>query len=74
MVVCAPLKRVKINVESSFEQIMMGPRPQCELPGFKVIGFDLHLPRNTLYLLSPRLCFFIVKRDLFVYRDDSLTN
>ena len=34
---------------------------------------DLHLSRNTLYLLSPRLCFFIVlKRDLFVYRDDSL--
>ena len=28
---------------------------------------DLHLSRNTLYLLSPRLCFFIVlKRDLFV--------
>ena len=36
---------------------------------------DLHLSRNTLYLLSPRLCFFIVlKRDLFVYRDDSLTS
>ena len=35
---------------------------------------DLHLSRNTLYLLSPRLCFFIVlKRDLFVYRDDLLT-
>ena len=35
---------------------------------------DLHLSHNTLYLLSPRLCFFIVlKRDLFVYRDDSLT-
>ena len=32
---------------------------------------DLHLSRNTLYLLSPHLCFFIVlKRDLFVYRDD----
>ena len=26
------------------------------------------------YLLTPRLCFFIVlKRDLFVYRNDSLT-
>ena len=36
---------------------------------------DFHLSRNTLYLLSPRLCFFIVlKRDLFVYRDDSLTS
>ena len=36
---------------------------------------DLHLSHNTLYLLSPRLCFFIVfKRDLFVYRDDSLTS
>ena len=35
---------------------------------------DLHLSRSTLYLLSPRLCFFIVlKRDLFVYRDGSLT-
>ena len=34
---------------------------------------DLQLFHNTLYLLSPRLCFFIViKRDLFVYRDDSL--
>ena len=36
---------------------------------------DLHLSRNTLYLLSPRLFFFIVlKRDLFVYRDESFTN
>ena len=35
---------------------------------------DLHLSRNTLYLLSPRLCFFIVlKRELSVYRDDSFT-
>ena len=35
---------------------------------------DLQLSRNTLCLLSPRLCFFIVlKYDLFVYRDDSLT-
>ena len=35
---------------------------------------DLHLSR-TLYLLSPRLRVFIVlKRDLFVYRDDSLTS
>ena len=34
---------------------------------------DLHLSHNTLYLLSPRLCFFIeLKRDVFVYRDDSL--
>ena len=36
---------------------------------------NLHLSHNTLYLLSPRLCFFIVlKRDLFVYRDDSSTS
>ena len=35
---------------------------------------DFHLSRNTLYLLSHRLCFFIIlKRDLFVYLDDSLT-
>ena len=35
---------------------------------------DLHLSRNTLNLLRPRLCFLIVlKRDLFVYLDDSLT-
>ena len=35
---------------------------------------DLHLSRKTLYLLSPRLFFFIVlKRDLFVYHDDALT-
>ena len=36
---------------------------------------DLHLSCNKLYLLSPHLCFFIIlKRDLFVYRDDSLTS
>ena len=36
---------------------------------------DLQLSHNTLYLLSPHLCFFIVlNRDLFVYRDDSLTS
>ena len=36
---------------------------------------DLHLPISTLYLLSPRLCFFIVvHHDLIVYRDDSLTS
>ena len=36
---------------------------------------DLHLSCNTLYLLSPRLCFFIVlRRDLCVYRDDLLTS
>ena len=30
---------------------------------------DLQLSRSMLYLLSPRLCFFIIlKRDLFVYR------
>ena len=34
---------------------------------------DLQLSRNTLYLLSPHLCFFIViNRNCFVYRDDSL--
>ena len=37
------------------------------------ISRDLNLSHNTLYLLIPRLCCFIVlKRDLFVYRDDSL--
>ena len=36
---------------------------------------DLQLSRNMLYLLSPRLCLFVVlKPDLFVYRDDSLTS
>ena len=35
---------------------------------------DLHLSRNTLWLLSNRHCFLtVLKRDLFVYRDDSLT-
>ena len=35
---------------------------------------DLYLSHDT-YLLRPRLCFFIVlKRDLFVYRDDSLAS
>ena len=36
---------------------------------------DLHLACTTLYLLSPRLCFFIeLKRELIVYRDDSLSS
>ena len=36
---------------------------------------DLHLSRNMLCLLSLRLCFFMVlKCDLFVYHDDSLTS
>ena len=36
---------------------------------------DLQLSRNTLYLLSPHLCFYIVlKCDLFVYRDNILTS
>ena len=36
---------------------------------------DLYLSHNTLYLLSPRFCFFIVlKHDLFVNSDDLLTN
>ena len=36
---------------------------------------DLHLSCNTLYLLSPRLCFFIViDLDLFVNREYSLTS
>ena len=36
---------------------------------------DLQLSRNTLYMLSPRLCFFIVlKCDLFVYGEDTLTS
>ena len=35
---------------------------------------DLHLLHNALYLLNPGICFFIVlKRDLFDYRDDSMT-
>ena len=36
---------------------------------------DAQLSRNTLYLLSPRLCFFIVvNRDLYVNYDVSLKN
>ena len=31
-------KQVKINIESLFEQIMMGPRPQCYIPSHKVTG------------------------------------
>ena len=38
-------------------------------------SLDFWPSRNTLYLLSPRLCFFIVSNlDLFVNRDDSLTS
>ena len=37
--------------------------------------YERDLLRNTLYALNSRLCFFVVlKRDLFVYRDDSLTS
>ena len=36
---------------------------------------DLQLLHNALYLLSPRLCFFIeLYHDTFVNRDDSLTS
>ena len=41
--------------------------------GFAGKTRDLHQSCNTLYLLIPRLCFFIVlRRDLCVYREDSL--
>ena len=41
----------------------------------RVLSDNLQLSRNTLYLLSPPLFFFIVlNRDLFVYPDDSLTS
>ena len=40
---------------------------------FPVVLFG-RLSHNTMYLLSHRLCFFILlKRDLIAYRDDSLT-
>ena len=32
------IKQVKVNLGSSFEQTMMGPRPQCYMPSQKVIG------------------------------------
>ena len=35
---------------------------------------DLHLSCNSLNLLSPRLCFFIVMSDLCVYCNNSLTS
>ena len=36
---------------------------------------DLHLSRNTLYRLSPRLCFFVIlNHDLVVISNDSLTS
>ena len=36
---------------------------------------DLNLSCNKFYLLSPRIRFFIVlRRDLCVYHDDSLTS
>ena len=36
---------------------------------------DLQLSRSTLYLLSPRLCFFkLVNHDLLVNPDDLLTS
>ena len=43
---------------------------------FPVVVFgSLQLSCNTLYLLSTHLCFFVLlKRDLFVYRDHSLTS
>ena len=42
---------------------------------FHFLQIDNNPVYNTLYLLIPRPCFFIVlKRDLFVYRDGSLTS
>ena len=42
--------------------------------GFYPGASALHLSCNTLYLLSPRISFFIVlKCELCVYHDDSLT-
>ena len=57
---------------------MLGPDDLLLLQIFSGVVWqtrDLHLSHNTLCQLSPRLCFFIVlKRDLFIYRDDSLTS
>ena len=40
-----------------------------------LFALDIKLSCNMLYLLSPRLCFFIVgNRDIYVNRDDSLTS
>ena len=36
---------------------------------------DLHLSCNTLYPLSPCLSYFkVLKHELFIYRDDSMTS
>ena len=41
---------------------------------FNMQSRGLQLSRDTLYLLSPRLCFFMVLNcDLLVYRDNSVT-
>ena len=60
-----------------------GQRDWRQLQGnYSIVNFsvvwqtrNIHLSRDTLYLLSPRLCFFIVlKSSLFFYCDDSLTS
>ena len=48
------------------------------LPGstdnYILLQISMVLSRKKLYLLSPRLCFIVLNRDLFVYPDDSLTS
>ena len=64
--VCCLVDRASIDVFFCLLQVSSGVVWQTR---------DLQLSRNTLYLLSPRLCFFIVfNHDLFVNRDDSLTS
>ena len=56
----------KVSVDDTLLHISSGVAWQLR-------GFTLSC--NTLYLLSPRLFFFtVLKRDFFIYRDDSLTS
>ena len=56
----------------------LGPTDDLLLQIFSGVvwqSWDLQLLTNTLYLLSPRLCFFtLLKCDSFVCRVDSWTS
>ena len=67
----------QINYSPTSLLIMLMDRGK--IPSFPLLrissGVFLQLSRNTLYLLSPRLCFFILlNRDLFVNCGESLTS
>ena len=70
-------ENVHVDLDTIFRFVFVN-FPHIELSHFITLYFTRDIypsVTHTLYLLSPRLCFFTVpKRVLFVYRDDSLTS